>query len=678
MLTSVRWINDYLDPPATADEQAELATRAGFPLEGREDIALPDGTDVCQDFEMTSNRGDCVSHVGLAREIAAISGRHLKIPHPAPSVAGPPAGTLVSVTNREPRRCPLYTARIIRGATIKPSPDWLRDRLLARGEIPRNNVVDATNFVLFELGQPTHVFDLAKLAGPEIIVRMADEKESFLPLGEGERAITLTTDDLVIADRERAVALAGVKGGGLTAVTENSTDLLLEAATFDPVTVRNTSRRHGIASASSYRFERIVHPGQVNGAAERLAEIILEIAGGELCRDVVADGAPIPERRRVSMRMDRCRQLLGVSISDEQMHEFLDRLGFETHPTGERIECLVPVTRPDIEREIDLIEEVSRMFGHDRIPVEETIAVRVAPPQPTELARRAVADELVGAGFIEAVTHTLTDENSAEPFRPNDASLLRVDDDRARSSPILQPSVLPGLLHVRRYNADNGVGPLRLFESAAVFHGHGQEHTERIALGLVMDAEDDTSGLRPLRGVVERLATLLRGPETTLDVRPDEKTAWLAPGATVELDGERLGRIGRLAPAVARRFELDPSPLVAELFVEEMYASFPPDTEAQPLPAFPAIERDLSVVVADDLAWTDVNAAIVGLELDHLDAIDFVTTFRGGSVPAGRKSLTLRLRFRAPNRTLTHEEVGPPVTCVIETLSSRFAAEVRG
>jgi phenylalanyl-tRNA synthetase beta chain len=501
--TSANWMNDYLDPPANADEQADLLTRAGFPLEGREALS---GTDVRQDHEMTSNRGDCICHVGLAREIAAISSRTLKTPRAAPAATGPPAGLAVAVTNLEPKLCPLYTARLICGVTVRPSPGWVADRLRAINLIPRNNIVDASNFVLFELGQPTHVFDVAKLEGPEIIVRLATGGERFLPIGEGAEEITLTGQDLVIADSRVPVAIAGVKGGALSAVSETTADILLESAAFDPVSVRNTSRRLNVESDSSYRFERGVHPGQVNAAAQRLAEIILEVAGGELAEGVVFDGAPIPQLAEVTMRPDRCRALIGVPIETEQMVEWLARLEFRPRVEDGLIRCVVPVHRLDIEREVDLIEEVGRMMGHDTLPVRETIEIRIAPPQSAELGRRALFDSLVGMGFVETVTHSLTAGQAAEAFLLPETEPLRLEGETAGSGQdesVLQPSLLPGLLRVLAHNHDNGVRNLKLFESASAFVRSGEDHRERRMLALALDLERGDDGLRPLRGVVE-------------------------------------------------------------------------------------------------------------------------------------------------------------------------------
>jgi phenylalanyl-tRNA synthetase beta chain len=670
-------MNDYLQPPADADEQADLLTRAGFPLEERE---LLSGTDVRQDFEMSSNRGDCTCHVGLAREIAAISARSLKVPRPALSAPGSPAGLTLAVTNREPKLCPLYTARLIRGVTIRPSPKWVAERLEAIKLIPRNNIVDASNFVLFELGQPTHVFDLARLAGPEIIVRLAQGGERFLPIGEGAEEITLSAEDLVIADARVPVAIAGVKGGALSAVTETTTDILIESATFDPVTVRNTSRRLNVESDSSYRFERGVHPGQVNAAAERLVELILETAGGELAEGIVYDGAPIPQAARVSMRPERCRALLGVPLEVEQMTAWLARLEFRPEVHGDVIQCTVPVHRLDIQREVDLIEEVGRMMGHDSLPVTEAIQVRLAPPQSTELGRRAICDALAGMDFVETVTHALIGAPSAEAFLPSGADALRLqpgDGGRGGAESVLQPSVLPGVLRVLAHNHDNGVRHLKLFEIASTFTGGRGDHVEQRMLALVSDLEHFDDGLRPLRGVVERIAALVLGPDTRVTVEPDDRAPWLAPGAAVGIVGRPIGRIGVLAADVGRTLGLDTAVAVAELQLEPLIERYPPDTEAHALPAFPAVERDISAVVGEDVTWRRLQAVVEGLGLEHLEAVEFVGAFRGRQIGSGRKSITVRLRFRAPDRTLVHESVDVQANAAMEAFASQLDAEIR-
>ncbi|MCE2874822.1 MAG: hypothetical protein LW625_04185, partial [Planctomycetaceae bacterium] len=275
MRTSVRWINDYLDRPATAEEQADALTAAGFNFDGRE--TLPDGA-IQQEIETTSNRGDCLCHLELARELAAATGRTVKVPAERATAKGPAASTLAKVNNADTTGCPRYSARVIRGVKVGPSPEWMQQRLRDAGQLPRNNLVDCTNFVLLEMGQPTHVFDLKKLRGAEIRVRRATAGEPFLPLGEHAQTIKLSPADLVIADAERPVALAGVKGGADSSVDDTTTDILLEAATFSPTLVRQMSRRHQIASDSSKRFERGVHPASIDAAAERLAWLIVQTA----------------------------------------------------------------------------------------------------------------------------------------------------------------------------------------------------------------------------------------------------------------------------------------------------------------------------------------------------------------------------------------------------------------
>lgn len=679
MLTTSRWLNDYLEPHAAPEELADLLTRAGFPCEGMEDVQLARSTDIRLDIELTSNRGDCASHIGLAREAAAVSGRSLRLPAAAPKASGPAVSSLIAIENREPELCPLYTARIIRGVKVGPSPDWLRDRLIARGDIPRNNIVDATNFVLFELGQPTHVFDLSTLRGSRIIIRKAHRDEPFLPIGEGATEVRLSEADLVIADAERAVAIAGVKGGALTAVRDSTTDILIEAATFAPAAVRNTSRRLGISSDSSYRFERGVHPGQIEFAADRLASLILELCGGELCEGTVAAGAPIPPPRRVAMRCNRCRALLGVDIDDQTMRGYLERLGFSPTLQSGRIECVVPPFRLDIEREIDLIEEIARMMGLDSVPVADTLRIRVAPPQPAVMAKRAVNDAMVGMGYLETVTHSLISERHAEAFVPPDLSLIRVDDERAKAEPVLRPSVLPSLLRVFAHNRDCGTNDVRLFETAATFARTSASHIERTNLALLHAASSPEEGVRQARGVIERLAHLIVGADAFIDVEPCNQLPWFTPGngATVRLNGDVLGTFGALSPHVLDLFGITQPMYAAEIGLPAYYDHYPPDAAAKPLPGFPAIERDLSAVLDETTMWRDVQSHLASLNLAHLEAIEFVTTFRGKQIEAGRKSLTLRMRFRAADRTLTHQDVDTQTDAAIKALESHFKAVIR-
>ncbi len=671
MYTSVAWINDYLDPPATDQEQADLLTQAGFPLEEREEV---DG-DVRQDFEMTSNRGDCTCHLGLAREIAAASNRTLMAPSPSPVAEGGSIDDHVRVTNECPDACPLYTARVIRDVTVRPSPPHVLSRLSARGDIPRNNLVDATNFILFEIGQPTHVFDLDKLDGGQIIVRMARPGERFLPIGEDAVEIELDGSELVIADANKPVALAGVKGGALTAVTDETKNILVEAATFDPVAVRHTSRRHNISSDSSFRFERWVSPAAVADASDRLIELILEVAGGTLCEGTCEDGAPLPEAHRVTMRTDRCRQLMGVEIDDETMIGYLDRLGFQPSIQDGLVSATVPVHRGDIEREVDLIEEVVRMHGFDAIDLPDDMRLRPASMPPAVDCWRAVSNVLVGCDFVESITHTLIGDREANAFLEDGQTAMRVGKACAGGDPCLRPSVLASLLRVRKFNTDQGIRTLSLFERGSTFHDHGAGRVEKRQIGLLTDSGPDD--LRPLRGVIERLANLICGPGTRVDIDPVKAPSWYAPGGEVRFNDTFVGWAGRLSPDTTDIFGLDAGMLAAELFLDPLMANWPPDFTVSAQPAFPSIERDLSVIVDEEINWRSIHEAISKLGLPAMEAIEFITAYRGKGIDPGRKSLTLRLRFREEDRTLRNEEIDAHVPGVVECLKQTFKAEIR-
>ncbi|MDP6541557.1 MAG: phenylalanine--tRNA ligase subunit beta, partial [Phycisphaerales bacterium] len=438
---------------------------------------------------MTSNRGDCTCHLGLAREISAKAGIEMKPPAcDEPKATGCDISEVASVHNDKPDLCPLYCARVIQGASVSDSPDWLKTRIEDRGDVPRNAIVDATNFVLFELGQPTHVFDLDKIAGKKIIIRLAKDGEKFLPIGEDAKEIKLCSKDLVIADAEKPIALAGVKGGAASAVTAETTNLLIEIATFDPVTVRETSRRYNIASDSSFRFERGVNPRQIESSSNRLVNLLLDLSGGELCSGILSDGGELPDPITVSMRTDYCIQKLGVIVSEDEMVSGLQQLGFDASCKDGVLTCIVPFFRGDIHREIDLIEEVVRIYGYDKIPIADSVEVRVPRSGGGDEGRKAVLDALAGMGFVECVTHSLVSLDAATPFLLDGEAPLLLDENRSAAEHVLRPSIISSLLRVRKHNDDNGIKQLRLAELGPVFKLVGDSHEEHVELALLIDA----------------------------------------------------------------------------------------------------------------------------------------------------------------------------------------------
>ncbi|MDA1007521.1 MAG: phenylalanine--tRNA ligase subunit beta [Planctomycetota bacterium] len=677
MRTSLRWLNDLLDRPIELDEAVDRLTHAGFPVEHWE--STPDG-DTVMEVELTSNRGDCLSHLGLAREIAAATGRTARDPSAAAAgwnaaqSRGASASTCARITNDDLAGCPLYTAHVIRGVKVGPSPEWMQSRLRAIGQNPRNNIVDCTNYVLFELGQPTHVFDLQKLTGSEIRVRRAKEGESFLPIGEGAKEITLRSSDLVIADGSRPVAIAGVKGGAVTAVTEQTTDILIEVASFDPRTVRAASRALGLASDSSFRFERTVDAGQVRPSAARLVQLILQLAGGTLCEGSLDAGTPAAAPRIVSLRVARCGQILGDAISAADIIRFLTPLGFDPQHDGGTIRCTIPPQRVDLEREVDLIEEVARLRGLDVIVMKDSIVVRAHPPQAKVAAIRAAKDLLAGLGFIETVTHTLISDRCAQPFVAQGTSPLRVDDDRAQE-PVLRPSLLPSLLAVLQTNIDRAMDRPRLFEVARVFDLPAKEHRERLALSLIVADADGQQAFRSLRGAIERLfSTLFHAAPTFC---PTSAFNGLDPCAEVRLAGQCVGSIGLFHRRTLKSLGAEGPIAAAELFISDAITTFPPEMRVIALAQFPPADRDLSVIVEESTSWDSVRTTVESFALTDLESVEFVSTFRGKQIGAGRKSLTLRMRFRAADRTLRREDVDDQVARCVTALGTTLRAEVR-
>lgn len=686
MRTSVNWINTYLSSPATAVEQAEILTGVGFPCESSEQLA---NGDFVQEIETTSNRGDCLCHIGLAREIAAASGRTLILPQHTLNCEAESASAFISVTNHEPQRCPRYTARVIRGVRVAPSPQWLQERLIAIGQIPRNNVVDCTNFVLFETGQPTHVFDLKKLVGGAIHVRAARQGEKFLPIGEGAKPIVLDAGVLVIADGERPVALAGVKGGAATAVSDETTDLVIEVASFDPVAVRTTSRALRIASDSSYRFERGVHPAEVDAAAERLVALILETSGGTLLAGSVCDGPPCPPPTCVTLRLDRLEAIAGYHLEPREVTQILSVLGFDPQLSADRIACTIPPRRMDVSREVDLIEEVVRLAGLDRIPQHDVVSIRPVGRQFAVEAVRAAKNCLAGLGFVETVSPTLISERGAAPFLSPSALPLRVADERAMGEPILRPALLASLLQSLKLNRDRGSPVVRLFEHATTFWISQQTHHERRTIALV--ATDATSSsnspeslYRLVRGAVESLVREICGARTQCVVQiSSEGTVCknaangLQPAGTISIDGAIVGVIGLIHASALSAFGIDDTVAAAELDWQLLAQGYPPVPRAEPLASSPLLDRDISIVVSDEITWSQIESTVRGAQLPFFESIQFVGNWRGKQLGAGRRSATMRLCFRAPDRTLRREEVEPQLVRLTSLLANDLKAELR-
>lgn len=723
MNISLRWLNQYLDPgDVTAELAEDILTHTGFPVEG---IVTRDTGDLCLDVEVTSNRGDMLSHVGCAREIAAKTGRTLNIQHPTDAVvraAEDAPGEVSEILKLENRvsniigpdstpACAAFTARVIRNVEVGPSPAWLCELLEAVGQRPINNVVDVTNWLQFAFGQPSHVFDLNTFAkDSQGLVRVGVDRAQQgekLALLDG-RTVTLRGDELVVIDDAadggpRAVSLAGVMGGADTQVTEKTTDVLFEAATWDPVLVRTAARRFDCRTDASYRFERIVDPRTIEHAARCGIDLLLQVAGGELVHGVLREGAPDPTPTRVRLRTSRVADVLGVEVPHAEIVRILRGLEIGVEESGEgTLVCTPPAFRPDLTREIDQIEEVARIHGLDELPIHEKIAVRVAPPQVSERAKRTLAQTLTACGFYETVTFSFVSPEDARNFLPPNAEPIMLTDERRKADPMLRPSVLPSLLQCRKANQDAGVhreGGVRLFETSAVFHQQDGKGVERAMLSLLADApetpggkadERHQAGVRLVRGAIEAAVRALGGPppegaRITIEPRHDgvgvegyDNAARAHVSVQLgEQPGQRVGVMGLVDKETRSRFDLDTPVVAAELELGPILALFPPKASAHALPEFPAIERDLSLIVEERTPWRDIDQLVSDSGVDLLDGHAFVGTYRGKQVPDGKKSVTLRLRFRHPGRTLRHDEVDPQVESIVSLAKDKLGARLR-
>jgi phenylalanyl-tRNA synthetase beta chain len=663
MKTSLEWLRDSLPGTLEPEAAAEALTHGGLPVENIE----RHGDDSVIDVEVTSNRGDCLSHLGVARELSALLNREFRDLTPKAKESGPPTASAVSVGIEASDLCPHYTARVIRGVKIGPSPTWMARRLETIGVRPISNIVDVTNYVLFEMGQPLHAFDFRKIEGGRIIVRRARPGEKIVSLDGKER--TLADDMLVIADAARPVAIAGVMGGRDSEVSAGTTDVLIESARFDPLSVRKTSRALDLRSDSSYRFERGIDPLLPERAALRAAQLILETAGGELLSGFVEAGATGHRPKVLALRLARLKQILGVEFPPDVVVDALNRLRLQPVLRNDHVECTIPSYRLDLNIEVDLVEEVARVVGYDKVPVRDAISIRVTPPNPAADAMETVRQTLIGGGFFEAITFTFASDLLAGDFTPAGAHaaapLLRAQHTVRKADAHLRPSILPGLLESVRHNETAaGIEP-RLFEIGSTFWRDAAGNpVERRRLAIV-----GGNDLGEVRGAVESLLRRLDAGRAVAVV-PDSRAGFAAAASgRVEWGGVAIGYLGRIDRTVAGKLSLREIPAAAELDLEPLLAGMQHVPQLRPLPKFPAVRRDLSLVVPEPTRYEKIESLIRGAQPRDMEDLQYVTTYRGKPLEKGSKSVTVTLVFRSPTETLTGEQVDASVQRVMEAVT---------
>lgn len=647
------------------------------------------------ELEIYPNRPDCLGVIGIAREVAALCQRPLRLPADDFPEEGPESREMVRVSIEDDALCRRYIAHLADSIQIRPSPLWMQQRLRAADMRPINNAVDITNYVMLEWGQPLHAFDFRTLRGGRIIVRRAREGEEILTLDGQKRS--LTTDMLVIADAERPVAVAGVMGGGETEVTEDTPIILLEAAHFHAASVRRTSRQLGLRTEASHRFEKGLDPELAEKGARRALSLLNQLAGARIYRGSV-DVYPRPASPwKVSFRPNRVNRLLGVQLSGQEMARILERLGFEPRrldePGEERWEVTVPTFRTDVQREADLAEEIIRLQGFDTVPA--TLPRSPAAPGGQNRLLEAidrVREVLVGCGLMEAITYSFVSPKrndwlllpETHPWRQQ----VRLRNPLSEEHSVMRTNLLGGLLDAAARNASRRIYDVHLFEIGAVYLpdplGGDRQPMEPRRLGLVMcGALPETMWGHPVReadffsvkGVLEQVAQALR---VKLEFRPSAHPSF-HPGrqAEVLLEGRLVGLVGEVHPRVLEAFEAPERTCAAEIDLEPLVEASGGIPRYKPLPRYPLVRRDLALLVPVGCAAAQVEQVIREVSGQLLDTIGLFDVYEGKQVPQGFRSVAYTLGFRSDERTLTDEEVTQLIARIEEALEARLQVHVR-
>jgi phenylalanyl-tRNA synthetase beta chain len=681
-------------------DHAGIAVLATRPEVGTPVNAIFPEPDTVFDIEITPNRPDALSHLGIARELAAWFRRDLRYPELRVNPSEASEGRLVeSLECPEPELCPHYRGYSLRGVAVGPSPQWLKRRLTAVGLRPINNVVDATNYVLHETGQPLHAFDVAKIGGPRIIVRRAMAGERIVTLDDKERV--LQEHNLVIADAGRALVVAGVMGSVDAEVDEATTDIFLEAAWFNPASVRRTSKQLGLSTDSSYRFERGVDPKGAEYAALRCLDLITELAGGELLGPPLVAGEPPLVEREIDLSPGWVRERLGFDIPDEAIKDSLDRLELAVDETVDDEDAPlfrvgIPSFRQDLYRPIDLVEEVIRMHGSDRIPegsVKATVTLREDDPVP--VYQRHATALLTGKGFQETVHYSLRDERELKLWYGSGAlDQLALANPLASDASHLRPSLVPGLLDCLRLNAARHNEAVRLFECGRVFRAYADNVYELFSVGFVVAQEGAASwraGERPDYYLSARIAAdLLEAagvPSDPARFLPIEGEHPWQPGHAARIGGFSDGyeaKFGLLNLAMTREWDIDQPVLAGALhFLPEFLQRPRGRATFQPFSLFPPAIRDLAVIVPEAMAAGAVEQALAQAAGERcegdmqVESIQVFDVYRGKGLPEGHKSIACKLVFRHPERTLNDKEVNAAFQLILSDIEAREAMQVR-
>ncbi|HUF03082.1 MAG TPA: phenylalanine--tRNA ligase subunit beta [Aridibacter sp.] len=684
MNISYDWLKDFVEIELPAEELAEKLTLIGLELDGLHRT----NDDWVLDIETTSNRGDCLSHLGVAREIAAATGKVLRTPEPdVPSKAADER--LVTIEDRE--LCHRFTARIVRNVKIGPSPEWLAKRLEAVGERSINNIADITNFAMHALGQPMHAFDLDKLEGGRIVVRTARKSEKIVTLDEVERK--LDESMLAICDAEKPVAVGGVMGGEHSGIDEETVNVLLEVAYFDPYSIRSTSRDLGLSTEASYRFERGVDIENVVRASNFAASLIAELAGGEIGE--IADAYPEKQERVHVEAHDlgsEIERLSGLKVGEKEADAILSSLGIEKIADGL---YSAPTWRHDLKIEEDLVEEVVRIRGYDTISEEVPASGSSGEYQPSEERKRRLRYSLAAIGFDEAISYSFIDSGQREVFEPvpsldfrDGDPFVEIRDPIIEGASMMRPSLLPGLLASVRTNFNHRNRDLQLFEIGKVFAADDNEDglpLEKELLAMALTGSERFAGKESagrkldfydLKGALETAFEAIRISPPVLNAC---KIRHLQGGQAAEIShaGTVVGYIGRLDSSIEEGYKFRQPVFVTEVDLESLVSESEKPSAYYRLPVYPSVFRDVTMTIGRNVTFDQVRSAVVGQGYELCRKVAFVDVFDGKGLPDDKRALTIRLEYRSDERTLTEDEVDAVHSEILSNLASKIDFEQR-
>jgi phenylalanyl-tRNA synthetase beta chain len=645
--------------------------------------------DVLYDLEITPNRADWTSLIGIAREISASTGNNLRLPEiHLPKPSNDKVDDLVAVEIENPDLCPRYAARIVRNIKIGPSPDWLRHALNQIGIRSINNVVDVTNYVMMETGQPLHAFDLSLLKDPAVIkIRTASEGEKFTPIDGQERS--LSNKMLMITDGQKNIALAGIMGGENTEIGEGTTDVLIESACFESRSIRATSKQLELKTDASYRFERGSDVSITEWTGRRAAQLILETAGGSLV-DGVVDCYPNPEPlRQISLRHQKVNDLLGIDIPPESNRNFLERLQLkivgDDNPNALTVE--IPTFRPDLKQEVDLIEEIVRLYGVDKIPGGNPICLAAENPFDAVFDElNKVRSLLAGMGLHEIQGQTLIMNEAAARIH-QESELVHLSHPLSSDMDTLRSSLMPGLIDAVSHNARHRESAIRLFEIGTVFQtsDNGFEEKRNLAFALCGTSDPDFRAVKPdetyvdlfgLKGIVESFLTFYGCRGIFFD-RSDDSDDLFSEYGVIRQGNLIIGRIGQLQPALSKDFDIRMPCFLAELDLDGLSGRRNTQKSFKPLPPYPSIRRDIAMLVSDSVQHQDILKSIRKSKVEWIESADIFDVYHGDNIPEGQKSVAYGLIYRSPKKTLTDDQVNGAHTKVIEALKRDLKATMR-